>query len=73
MEKARLISQGECETHIHKQPREGTPDRIIRGFRLSGVAWRFAVRLLKVPIQLNVQIRPVALLRSVATVSLVAG
>ncbi len=39
MEKARLISQGECETHIHKQPREGTPDRIIRGFRLSGVAW----------------------------------
>jgi hypothetical protein len=41
MEKARLISQGECETHIHKQPREGTPDRIIRGFRLSGVAWRF--------------------------------
>jgi hypothetical protein len=41
METARLISQGECETHIHKQPREGTPDRIIRGFRLSGVAWRF--------------------------------
>ncbi len=41
MEQARLISQGECETHIHKQPHEGTPDRIIRGFRLSGVAWRF--------------------------------
>lgn len=46
MEKARLISQGECETHIHKQPREGTPDRIIRGFRLSGVAWRFLRELL---------------------------
>jgi hypothetical protein len=41
MEQARLISQGECETHIHKQPHEGTPDRMIRGFRLSGVAWRF--------------------------------
>jgi len=40
MEMARLNSQGECETHIHKQPHEGTPDRIIRGFRLSGVAWR---------------------------------
>ncbi len=38
MEMARLISQGECDSTSMKQPREGTPDRIIRGFRLSGVA-----------------------------------